>query len=59
MDKKDVLYTHTHNTYKHTYAYTRKNISQPYKRNLAILITWKGLEGIMLGEISQRKTNIV
>ena len=49
------IYTHTH-TYIHTmeyYSVLKKN------EILIFATTWMNLEGIMLGEISQTKTNII
>ena len=45
--------------YIYIYIHTPWNITQPQKRNgmLPFATTWMGLEGIMLREISQRKTN--
>ena len=40
-------------------VYIQWNITQPLKKNefLPFATTWMDLEGIMLSEISQRKTN--
>ena len=50
MDKEDSVCTHTH---KHNGTL----LSHEKERNLAIGTRWMDLEGIMLSEISQRKTN--
>ena len=49
------VYTHTHT---HTIEYSSA-IKKDTKENLPILITWMDLVGIMLREISQRKTNYI
>ena len=51
MDKEDVLHTHTH-TLKY-YSAIKKNEILPFAT------MWMELEGIMLSEISQRKTKII
>ena len=45
----------------HTHTHTQWNISQPLKKNdiLPFAVSWMDLEGIMLSEISQKKTNTV
>ena len=48
MDKEDVVYVH-----KEYYSAIKKNEILPFAT------TWMELEGIMLSEISQRKTNII
>ena len=48
MNKENVLYIHT-----------MKHYSAVKKENPAICNTWMDLEGIMLSETSQRKTNII
>ena len=54
MDKEDVVYIYT---YTHTYS----GVLLSNKKNeiLPFATTWMELEGIMLSEISQRKTNII
>ena len=54
MDEDDVIHTHTH-----THIYTMEYDSAIKKEILPSAITWMVLEGIMLSEISQRKTNTV
>ena len=49
MDKKDVVYVYTMDYY----LAIKKNEILPFAA------TWMELEGIMLSEISQRKTNIL
>ena len=53
MDKEYVVcvYTHTHTHKMEYYSAMRK------KEILPLVTTWMDLEGIMLREISQRKTN--
>ena len=54
-------HTHTHiHTHTHTHTHTEEYYSV-IKNNeiLPFAITWMKLESIMLGEISQRKTNII
>ena len=53
------MYTHTH-THTHTYIHTMEYYSVLKKNEILIFATtWMNLEGIMLGEISQTKTNII
>ena len=57
MDKENVVYTHTHT---HTHTHTMKYYSALKKNEiLPFAAMWLELEGIMLSEISQRKTNII
>ena len=49
MDKEDVVYIHT----MEYYSAIKKNEILPFAA------TWMDLKGIMLSEISQRKTNTV
>ena len=49
MDKEDVGYTYT----MESYSAIKKNEILPFAT------MWMELEGIMLNEISQRKTNII
>ena len=71
MDKEDVIYiyiyiyiyihihTYTH-THTHTYIHTMEYYSAIKKNEiLPFATTWMELEGIMLSEISPRKTNII
>ena len=51
MDKENVVYTHTHTM--EYYSAIKKNEILPFAT------TWIELEGIMLSEISQRKTKII
>ena len=60
MDKEDTytcvcvyIYIHIHTTMEHYSAIKKKNEILP------LAIIWMDLEGIMLSEISQRKTNTV
>ena len=48
MDKEDVVYIHNAIFFSHK-----------KKRNFAFAAAWMDLEGIMLSDISQRKTNTV
>ena len=50
MDKEDVVYVYT----VEYYLAIKKN-----KEILPFVTTWMELEGIMISEISQRKTNTV
>ena len=53
-----MVYTHTHT---HTHTHTNR-IPLKYKKKNEILLfatTWIDLEGIILSEISQRKTNTI
>ena len=50
------MYTHTH---IYVYVCGRILYSQKRNENLPFATTWMALEGIMLSEISQRKTNSV
>ena len=51
------IYTHIYVwIHTHTMEYS-SGIKKDTKENLPIVITWMDLEGIMLREISQRKTN--
>ena len=71
MDKEDVVcvcvyvYTHTHTrarAHTHTHAHTHKmEYYSAIKKNeiLPFATTWMELEGIILSEISQRKTEII
>ena len=52
MDKEDVVYTHTH-TVEYYSTIKKKNKILPF------VTTWVDLEGTVLSEISQRKTNII
>ena len=56
MDKEDIyIYIHTHtHTHTHTMDYY---LAIKKKEILPFATTWMELEGIMLSEISQRKTN--
>ena len=62
MDKEDVACTHTHtHAHTHTYSHTHTHTLEYYlviKRNeiMPFTITWMDLEGVMLSEISQKKT---
>ena len=51
MDKGDI-YTHTH-------TYIHGVLSNIKERHFAICKSWMDLKGIVLSEISQRKTNTV
>ena len=53
MAKEDVIHTHTHTHTMDYYSATKKNEILP------LATTWMNLEGILLSEISQRKTNII
>ena len=57
MNKEDVAYIYTH-THTHTHI-TQYDSAIKKKEILPFATTWMDLEGIMLNEISQRKTNIV
>ena len=50
------IYTHTH---KQTHTHNGKLLSSKRKEILPFTITWMSLEGIMLSEISQKKTDTV
>ena len=57
MDKEDVTHTHTHT---HIQTHTVEYYSAIKKNEiLQFATTWMDLEGILLSEISQRKTNTV
>ena len=59
MDKEEVC---THNTHTHTHTHTQQYYSAIKKKKggiLPFMATWVKLEGIILGEIRQRKTNTV
>ena len=45
----------------YVYIHTMEYITQPQKKNeiLPFVTTWLDIEGIMLKEINQRKTNII
>ena len=59
MDKDDVREIHMH-THTHTHTHTMEFYSAIKKKEILLLAaTWMELEGIMLSEISQRKTNTV
>ena len=53
MGKENMGYTHTHTKTVEYYSATIK------KEIFLLTITWVELEGIMLSEIGQRKTNII
>ena len=56
MDKEDVIHRHTQT---HTDTHTLDYYSDIKKKeNLLFAVTGLDLEGIMLSEISQKKTNI-
>ena len=63
MDKEDVAYTHTQtdtDTHTQTHTHTMEYYSAIKKNEiLPFATTWMELDGIMLSEISQRKTNIM
>ena len=46
---------------KHIYVYTHKGIPLSHEKNeiLVFVAIWMDMEGIMLSEISQRKTNTI
>ena len=52
------MHAHTH-THTHTYTCMLWNISHKKDVLLPFVIIWMELEGIMLSEISQRKTNTI
>ena len=55
VDKEDMVYTHTD-----THTYTEEYYSTLRKKEILPLeTTWMDLEGIMLSEMSQRKTKTV
>ena len=56
-----VYKTHTYiHTYTHTHTHTMEYYSAMSKKeSLPFAITWMDLVEIMLGEISQRKTNTI
>ena len=55
MDKEDVAHI-----YMHTYIYIMEYYSAIKKNEiLPFATTWMNLEGIMLSEISYRKTNVL
>ena len=57
MDKEDVVHIYI---YIHTHIYTMEYYSAIKKNEtLPFATTWMDWEGIMLSEISQRKTNTV
>ena len=61
MDKKYVVYKYVY-IYMHTHTHTHTmEYYSAIKENeiLPFVTTWMELEGIMLSEISQRKTNII
>ena len=51
-----IIYTNTY-----TYTYIQWNTIHPEKKNevLSFAATWMDLEGLMISEISQRRTNTV
>ena len=58
-EKKDVVCIYVY-IYTHTYTYTMDYYSAMKKNEiLPFATTWMDLEGIMLSEISQKKTNTV
>ena len=61
MDKEDVMYVHTHtHTHTHTHIHTLEYYTARKKDEiLPFATTWMDLEGIILSEISQRKTNTI
>ena len=54
IDKVDVVYIYV---YAHTHTHTMKYFLAIKKWNVAFVVTLMGLAGVMLSEISQRKTN--
>ena len=54
------VYIYTY-IYIHTYIYISSGVLLSHKKNkiLPFVTTWLDLEGTMLSEISQRKTNII
>ena len=55
MDKEDVVYTHTH-THTHTMEYYSV-IKTKNDEILPFAAMWMDLEGIVLGEVSQKEKN--
>ena len=54
-----IHYTHTHtHTHKHTHTMEYELVMKK-NESLPLATTWTELEGIMLSEINQRKTNII
>ena len=54
--ERECVYTHTH-THTHTYIYTLEYYS--VIKRMTFVAMWKDLEGVMLCEISWRRTNTV
>ena len=49
-----------YNTHPHTHIHRHTHIhTQEYYSALPFATTWMGLKGVILSEISQRKTNIL
>ena len=56
MNKEDVIHTHTHT---HTHTHNGISLSHEKEGNLTICKNRNNVEGIILSEISQTKTNTV
>ena len=61
MDKEDVIHTHTQGEERREEEREREEYHSAIKKNeiLPFATTQMDLEGIMVGEISQRKTNTI
>ena len=63
MDKEDIVCIYTYPIHIYTYTYNIHTVEYylTIKKNntLPFVAIWMDLEGIMLSEISQRKTNTV